>query len=323
MSATRCGRFFEARPQARLRRVRIVLEAVPNVSEGRDAVLISAIGRAFASEAVLLDVHADPDHHRSVFTLAGDDDALVESLLVGIAVAVGLIDLREHAGVHPRVGVADVVPLVPLEPSGIDRAVRAARTLARRIGAELELPVFLYGAVGAGRRPAYFRRGGLDELVRRVDSGEIVPDSGPQRLDPRSGAVLVGARHALVAYNLDLGTKDVGIASAIAAAVRESTGGMHGVQAIGLHLSGSGRLQVSMNVIDLERAPVHEVVARVRREAAARGVDVVSGELVGLVPERVLEAAVDAGVELPGIDESQVLERVLGSRLAGWRERSS
>jgi glutamate formiminotransferase len=300
-----------------------VLEAVPNVSEGRDPSVIAAIGDAFATRALVLDVHSDPDHHRSVFTLVGDDDALVESLLTGITTAVDLVDLGEHSGMHPRVGVADVVPLVPLEPANMERAAAAARALARRIGSELGLPVFFYGEVGEGRRPAFFRRGGLDELVRRVESGELEPDEGPRTVDPRAGVVLVGARHALVAYNLDLSTDDVSVAMAIAVAVRESSGGMPGLQAIGLHLTGSGRLQVSMNVIDLERAPVHEVVERVRREAAARDVEVVAGELVGLVPERVLRDAAAAGIELPGIDETLVLERRLGSRLAAWRERSS
>ncbi len=300
-----------------------MLEAVPNVSEGRDTAVIAAIGDAFATSALLLDVHSDPDHHRSVFTLAGEPDALVESLLAGIATASERVDLREHVGVHPRVGAADVVPFVPLEPDGMEAAARAARTLAQRIGRELGLPVFLYGEVGAGRRPAFFRRGGLDELRRRVEAGELAPDAGPRRIDPRSGAVLVGARHVLVAYNLDLATRDVSAAMAIAVAVRESSGGMPGLQAIGLQLSGSNRLQVSMNVVDLELAPVHEVVETVRREARMRGIEVVSGELVGLVPERVLQAAVAAGVELPGIDDSRVLERVLRSRLAEWPKRSS
>jgi glutamate formiminotransferase len=195
--------------------------------------------------------------------------------------------------------------------------------VAARIGGELGLPVFLYGEVGSGRPPAFFRRGGLEELRRRVDAGELVPDEGPSRVDPRSGAVLVGARHVLVAYNLDLATDDVAVAMSIAAAVRESGGGMPGLQAIGLQLTGSGRLQVSMNVIDLKRAPVHEVVERVRREAASHGIAVVAGELIGLVPERVLREAAAAGVELPGIDESQVLERRLSSRLAEWPNRSS
>jgi glutamate formiminotransferase len=300
-----------------------VLEAVPNVSEGRNADTVSAIGSAFAGAAALLDVHSDTDHNRSVFTLAGARDGLLESLVAGIAAAVELVDLRQHVGVHPRVGAADVAPLVPLAPEEIERAADAARALAARIGSELGLPVFLYGEIGAGRRPAFFRRGGLDELRRRVESGELAPDHGPARIDPRSGAVLVGARHALVAYNLELATGDVEVARAIARAVRGSTGGMPGVQAIGLYLPSSGRVQVSMNVVEVEQAPLHEVVERVRAEALARGAQVVDGELVGLLPERVWIAAAEAGAELPGVDESQVLERVLGSRLAEWPERSS
>jgi glutamate formiminotransferase len=293
-----------------------VLEAVPNVSEGRDARVIEAVGAAFARAATLLDVHSDPDHHRSVFTLVAEDEELVDALLMGIATAVELIDLRERVGVHPRVGVADVVPLVPLVPGDMPRAAAAARAVARRIGSELGLPVFLYGEVGDGRRPAFFRRGGLEELIRRIDAGELAPDGGPARPDRRSGVVLVGGREPLVAYNLVLSTGDVTIAEEIAAAIRASSGGISGLQAIGLRLPSSGRAQVSMNVIDVERATLHEVVLRVRAEAAARGVDVSSGELVGLVPERVVHAAAEAGVDLPGVDESRILENVLRSRLA-------
>ena len=300
-----------------------MLEAVPNASEGRRAEVVSAIGSAFAQDAVLLDTHADADHNRSVFTLAAEEGELVESLLAGIAAAVERIDLREHVGVHPRVGAVDVVPVVPFASESMERAKSAARLVAARVGEELRLPVFLYGQVGDERRPAYFRRGGLDELRRRVDSGELVPDEGPGEVDPRSGAVLVGARHTLVAYNLDLTTEDVRIAQAVAASVRESSGGMGGVQAIGLRLPGSGRTQVSMNVIDVDAAPLHEVVERVRREAGARGVSVSGGELVGLVPERVVAAAASADAELPGVDASQVLETVLRSRLAEWPTRSS
>ena len=300
-----------------------MLEAVPNVSEGRSPEAIAAIGKAFSGEALLLDVHADPDHNRSVYTLVAAREGLLDSLVAGIAAAVELGDLREHIGVHPRVGAADVVPLVPLAPEEIEDAAGAARALAARIGSELGLPVFLYGEISSGRRPAFFRRGGLDELRRRVAAGELGPSHGPGRIDPRSGVVLVGARHALVAYNLVLATDDVEVAHAIARAVRESSGGMPGVQALGLRLPSSGRVQVSMNVVDVERAPLHEVVERVRAEALARDVDVAAGELVGLVPERVWKAAAGAGAELPGVDESRVLERVLGSRLAEWPERSS
>jgi glutamate formiminotransferase len=294
-----------------------VLEAVPNLSEGRDAVVLGAIREAFSrSGALVLDVHSDVDHHRSVFTLAGDEKQLVGALVAGIARAVELVDLREHEGVHPRVGIADVVPLVPLEPGDKARAVAAARDVAHRIGRELGLPVFLYGDVGAGRRPVFFRRGGLEALSGRVERGELVPDEGPRSIDPRSGAVLVGARAPLVAYNLVLSSDDVRIAHDVARAVRGSSGGMPGLQAIGLYLESSGRTQVSMNVTDIAEAPLHEVVGRVRAEARARGAQVVAGELVGLVPDRVVRAAEAAGIELPGIDGSKVLERVLRSRLA-------
>jgi glutamate formiminotransferase len=293
-----------------------VLEAVPNVSEGRDPTVLDAIGEAFADGVTLLDVHSDPEHHRSVFTLVGDEDALVEALLAGISRTSELVDLRQHVGVHPRVGAADVVPLVPLRSDDMPLAVGAARELSRRVGTELGLPVFRYGEIGGDRRPAFFRRGGLDGLIRLVEEGELDPDDGPSTIDTRSGVVLVGARTPLVAYNVELATDDVAVARAVAASVRASGGGMPGVQAIGLLLPESGRVQVSMNVIDVDAAPLHEVVRRVRDEAAARGVEVRAGELVGLVPAAVMRAAVAAGADIPGVDESRVLENVLSSRLA-------
>jgi glutamate formiminotransferase len=290
-----------------------VLEAVPNVSEGRDPPSIEEIGRSFASGVSLLDVHSDPDHHRSVFTLAGAEGSLVDALVSGVARAVELLDLRAHEGVHPRVGVVDVVPLVALAAKDLRRASAAALAVADRLGSDLGVPVFLYGAVGHGRRPAFFRKGGPEELERRVRAGELAPDAGPRRLDPRTGATLVGARAPLVAYNVELATDDVDVAREIAAVVRESGGGMPGVQAIGLYLPRSRVAQVSMNVLDLERAPLHEVYARVVAEAGRRGVAVRGGELVGLVPASVLEAATAAGAQVPGVDETRVLERVLGA----------
>ena len=288
-----------------------MLEAVPNVSEGRNPGAVEEIGRAFAHGVRLLDVHADADHHRSVYTLAGDEDALVRSLVAGAASAVEAVDLRVHDGVHPRIGVVDVVPLVPLAPDGMEAARRAALATAELLASELGLPVFLYGEVGQGRRPAFFRRGGLRELERRIEAGELEPDLGPGTIDPRSGAVLVGARAPLVAYNVDLATDEVSVARDVAAAVRESGGGMPGVQAIGLRLPRAGRTQVSMNVLDLERSPLHEVYARVVAEAVVRGVAVDGGELVGLVPASVVDAAASAGAHVPGVDARRALERLL------------
>jgi glutamate formiminotransferase len=293
-----------------------VLEAVPNVSEGRNTALLGSLAAAFGARALVLDVHSDADHHRSVFTLAAEDHALVEALLGGLALALERIDLRRHEGVHPRVGVADVVPVVPLVPEDMLRAVSTARALATRIGDELGVPVFQYGEIGDDRRPAFFRRGGLDELRRRVQSGELEPDAGPRRIDPRSGVALVGARTPLVAYNVVLSTDDVEVAREIARAVRGSSGGIPGVQAIGLLLPEAAQVQVSLNVVDLERALLHEVLERVRSEAAARNVEVATGELVGLVPASVLAAANAANVVIPDVDASRVLENVLASRLA-------
>jgi glutamate formiminotransferase len=175
------------------------------------------------------------------------------------------------------------------------------------------VPVFLYGEVGCGRRPAFFRLGGVEELARRIEGGELAPDYGPAGLDPRTGAALVGARPPLVAYNVELASVHLDVAREIAAAIRESSGGMPGVQAIGLFLPRSGRVQVSMNVVDLDLSPLHEVVQRVIREATTRGVEILGGELVGLVPKRALDAALAAGVPIPDVDESHVLERRLAA----------
>jgi glutamate formiminotransferase len=271
-----------------------VLESVPNVSEGRDAAAVAAIAEAFArSGARVLDTHLDGDHNRAVLTLVGGEEALVDGLVAGIAEAAGRIDLRVHRGVHPRVGAADVVPVVPLVPGDLARAVDVARTVGTRVGDELGLPVFLYGAAGEGRRPAFFRRGGPAELQRRVDAGDVEPAFGPRRLDPAAGAVLLGVRTPLLAFNLELrGTPSV--ARDVAAAVRESSGGLPGVQALGLRL-GDGRAQVSTNVIDLDATAPHEMVARIVAEAEARGAAVGQGELVGLIPAGAVAAAALAG----------------------------
>ncbi|MFL5943698.1 MAG: glutamate formimidoyltransferase [Gaiellaceae bacterium] len=289
------------------------LEAVPNFSEGRDPVLIGLIAHELAERARLLDIHTDPDHHRSVFTLVGDDTEVVDALLAAVAVARERIDLRRHEGVHPRIGAADVVPLVPLRPEDMERARAAALRLAERIGGELELPVFLYGELGGGRGPAFFRRGGPVELQKRIDAGEVTPDFGPSRLDPAAGGVVVGARRPLIAFNVNLAGASGEVAREIAAVIRERGGGFPGVRALGLDLTRAGKAQVSMNVEDWEAAALHEILAVVEREAQARGVEVEGSELVGLMPAGAATAAAGALLRIEGFDSSRLLElRLLG-----------
>jgi glutamate formiminotransferase len=258
--------------------------------------------------ADVLDVHSDADHNRSVFTLVGDDTSLPESLLAGIACARERIDLRSHEGAHPRIGAADVVPIVALDPRDGERARDCALRLADRVGAELGLPVFLYGDSAPGRGPAFYRRGGPEELQRRIDAGELRPDYGPARLDERAGGVIVGARRPLIAFNVNLATDDVGIARAIAAVVREKGGGFPGVRALGLLLPSAGRAQVSMNVEDYEAAALHEIVDRVEDEARTRGVEVAGAELVGLMPAGAAAAAAGTVLRIDGFSRSRVLE---------------
>ena len=284
------------------------LESVPNFSEGRDGAVVDAIGRALSEHAEVLDVHADADHNRSVFTVVGEDQPLQEALVAAIAVAQERIDLREQEGAHPRIGAADVVPFVPVRPEQMPRAKRAARLLAKRVTAELGLPTFLYGEVGEGRGPAFFRRGGPEELQRRLDAAEVAPAYGPPWLDPAAGGVLVGARRPLIAFNVNLRGAGVEVAREIAALVRETGGGFPGVRALGLDLPRAGHVQVSMNVEDWEAAALHEIVARIAAEAEARGAEVSGSELVGLMPAGAAVAAAGAVLRIEGFDPSRVLE---------------
>jgi glutamate formiminotransferase len=284
------------------------LETVPNFSEGRDRATIDAIGEALSAHARLLDLHSDEDHNRSVYTLVGSEDELVAALLAGIACARERIDLRRHEGAHPRVGAADVVPLVPIGAEDAGRARATALDLARRVGEELALPVFLYGGLAAGRGPAFFRRGGPMELQRRVDAGELVPDFGPAQLDERAGGVLIGTRLPLIAFNVDLAGDDLDAAREVARAVRERDGGLPGVRALGLRLPRAGHVQVSLNVEDWRASPLHETVAAVHREAGARGLRVTGSELVGLLPAGAAVAAAGSVLDVAGLDVSHVLE---------------
>jgi glutamate formiminotransferase len=284
-----------------------MLEAVPNFSEGRDEAVLDELRATLSAHARLLDVHVDADHHRSVFTLVGTGTELTESLLAGIGCARERIDLRRHEGAHPRIGAADVVPVVPIKPADMEQAIETALALARRIGEELGLPVFLYGELAPGRGPAFFRKGGPEELQRRLDSGELAPDFGPARLDERAGGVIVGARRPLIAFNVNLrGTLEM--ARAVAAVVRERGGGFPGVRALGLDLPRAGIVQVSMNVEDWEAAALHDIVARIEEEADKLGAEVLGSELVGLMPAGAAAAAAGAMLRIDGFDQSHVLE---------------
>jgi glutamate formiminotransferase/glutamate formiminotransferase/formiminotetrahydrofolate cyclodeaminase len=215
------------------------------------------------------------------------------------------IDLREHEGAHPRVGAADVVPIVPLRPTDMERARAAAALVGARIGDELELPVFVYAPPERG--PAFYRRGGPAELQRRVDAGELAPDYGPPRLHVSAGGVILGARSPLIAFNVNL-RGPLAAAEEVAALVREKGGGFAGVRALGLDLPRAGLVQVSMNVEDWEAAALHEIVARIEQEAEARGAEVVGSELVGLMPAGAAAAAAGAALRIDGFDRSHVLE---------------
>jgi len=280
------------------------LESVPNFSEGRDRGTIDAIGDALGEHARILDLHVDDDHNRCVFTVVGDDAALVEALVAAVAVARERIDLRRHDGAHPRIGAADVVPFVPIRPDDFGRARAAALEVGRRVG-EVGLPVFVYAPPERG--PAFYRRGGVAELQRRIDAGELEPDFGPRRLDPAAGGVIVGARRPLVAFNVNL-RGSLEVARELAALVRERGGGFPGVRALGLDLPRAGVVQVSMNVEDWEAAALHEIVERIADEAAARGAEVLGSELVGLMPAGAAAAAAGAMLRIDGFDASRVLE---------------
>jgi glutamate formiminotransferase / 5-formyltetrahydrofolate cyclo-ligase len=283
-----------------------LLLAVPNVSEGADTAAIDAIGAAFAP-ARLLDVHSDPDHGRSVFTLAARQGELASALAGGACEAGRRIDLTRHEGAHPHVGALDVAPVVYLEDADRGAAIAEALTAAALIGDDAGLPVFLYGQLATAperRERADLRRGGVAGLAERG----LAPDHGPPAIDPRTGAVLVTARPPLVAFNVDLATADVELARAIAAELRESGGGPAGVRAIGLLLPERGRAQVSLNVHDHRAAPLADLVARVAARAP-----VAELELVGLAPAAALDG-LPPEIPLRDFDpERQVIENALRS----------
>jgi len=294
-----------------------LFEAVPNFSEGRDRDKISRIIAAVREVGGLriLNLHSDPDHNRSVLTFAGRAEAILKAAVALAEACANEIDLAAQTGEHPRMGSLDVLPFVPLEGATLEEAVELARKAGERIGS-MGLPVYLYEAAATAphrRNLADVRRGGYKGLAARLKDPRWQPDFGPAELDPRKGAVAVGARRFLVAFNAYLDTDDVEVATAVARTVRERDGGLPGVKALGLKVGG--RAQVSMNLTDLERTPLPVALEAVRSVAAEHGVSVESTELVGLVPLEALLQTARHYLRLRDLEREHVLEARL------WNER--
>jgi glutamate formiminotransferase len=290
-----------------------LFEAVPNFSEGKDGAKISRITEAVrvVPGVRVLGLHSDPDHNRSVLTFAGEEDAVLAGAVTLAKACAIELDLASQAGEHPRMGVLDVLPFVPLAGSTMDDAVRLARRTAEILGS-LGFPVFLYGAAATAshrRDLPDVRRAGYEDVAERLKDPRWRPDYGPHMLDPRRGAVAVGARPFLVAFNAFLDTDDVQVARVIARRIRESGGGLPAVKALGFLVGG--RAQVSMNLTDLERTPIHIALEAVRSAAADLGASVESTELVGLAP---LAAILDTARHFLGLRELEA-EHVLETRL--------
>jgi len=295
--------------------IRSVLECVPNFSEGRREAVISRLVSAASGPGVrVLDVSSDPDHNRTVLTLAGEEEALIGGLLGLYEAALASIDLRTHQGVHPRLGAVDVTPFVPLGATPMATAVHAAKMLGVEVARRFELPVFLYedAAVRGERRSlAAIRRGGFEGLAGKLADVAWAPDFGPSRPHPSGGATVIGARFFLIACNAILDTADVEVARAVARAVRESAGGLPAVRALGFYLASRGQAQVSMNLVDFRRTSLALALDRVREEAAAHGARVVASEIVGLLPRQAALDVVRETLLLPALDPSRLLEERL------------
>ncbi len=296
------------------------IECVPNISEGRDPAVIDAIEGAIASVRGISVLHrtSDPDHNRSVITFAGDGSAVLQAALEAVEKSARLIDLNQHRGVHPRLGALDVLPFVPLYDTGIAECVDLAREAGERIWRELRIPVYFYEA--AATRPGRVkledvRRGEFEGLREAVLNDETKhPDVGGPELHPTAGAVIVGARKVLVAYNINLKTTDLDVARSIAKRIRASSGGLPYVKALGLPLASRDLVQVSMNLTDFEHTPVHVVFAEVQRLAAEHKVEIEESEVIGLMPRKAIEMAAASLLKVADFDSNRVIENALESK---------
>ncbi|MBX3011086.1 MAG: glutamate formimidoyltransferase [Caldilineaceae bacterium] len=296
----------------------IIIESVPNFSEGRRPEVVAAIVQAIAVPGVLvLNYSSDWDHNRSVVTIAGPPAAVIEGLFHAIRVAAERIDLFQHQGVHPRLGATDVVPLIPLQNSSIEHCITFAHQLGERIGRELALPVYLYEA--AAMRPerqnlADVRRGEFEQLVQEIELPARQPDYGPAKVGP-AGAVIVGVRPFLIAYNVYLQSGDVTIAKRISKAIRASNGGFPAVKALGLLVNGQA--QVSLNLVDYTQTPLPIVFAAIKALAATEGVAIDRSELIGLIPQAAVLQTAAHYLQLPELGAQQIVEGAIATARSG------
>jgi glutamate formiminotransferase / 5-formyltetrahydrofolate cyclo-ligase len=295
-----------------------VIECIPNISEGRRPEVVKAIVAAVAGTqgVTVLDVSSDPAHNRSVLTLAGEAAPLHDAVLALVDQALRHIDLRQHAGEHPRLGAVDVVPFVPVEGVTMAACVELARTTAAAVAERHGVPVYLYeeAATAPGRRNLEdIRRGEFEGLAAKMQQPEWAPDFGPSAPHASAGATVMGARMPLVAFNINLATDRLDVAKKIAAGIRHSSGGLRFVKAMGIALDDRGIVQVSMNLTNYEKTPVFRVFELVKREAARYGVAVLESEIVGLVPSAALVATAEWYLQLAGFTGEQVLERKLAA----------
>ena len=290
-----------------------IIECIANFSEGRNPAILEEIARAIASGGSdVLDVSSDADHHRTVITFSGDEVTLVEGTVRGIQKAAELIDLTHHRGQHPRIGATDVVPFVPLRNATMDDCVRVAHSVGERVGRELGIPVYLYefAATRPERRNlADVRRGEYEALQEKITQEQWKPDYGPTSVGT-AGAVAIGARRPLLAFNVYLDTTDVSIAKAIAKAIRESSGGLPYVKAIGLFVNGHA--QVSMNLVNFQVTGLFPVVEAIRQHAMEYGVSIERSEVIGLLPQQAVQDALMDYLKLPREVGGWTIEQRLG-----------
>jgi glutamate formiminotransferase len=297
--------------------MRSIVECVPNFSEGRKTETVEQLARAISSvsTACVLDTHVDPDHNRSVITFVAAPEMIVEAALRAVGLAAELIDMHQHKGVHPRLGATDVLPFIPISGVTMEDCVALAHQAGERIAGELSIPVFFYerAALMPDRVNLEDVRRGALELLREqiaVDPNRA-PDLGPLRVHETAGAIAIGARPFLIAFNINLRTTDVSIARRIARAVRARGGGLPFVKALGFELSTRGLVQVSMNIVNYEVTGLTQAYDAVSREAERAGVEIVSTEIVGLVPERALDKSAEYFQKLENFSENKIFEHRL------------